>query len=108
MAVIAKFERKCPWCESELSLGERILGSAKKRGLVSPGFEWYPVTVQLQPPSDPLQPPLIGTILPTAIIYSDICLGCGRSYTVKIIEAGAQVTDVEISDVTGQAGRPRM
>ena len=104
MAVIAEFPR-CSWCGSKKSLRDHILGLARARGQVSPGFEWYPMVTQLQPPSDPMKPPLIGTILPTAVIYSDICLGCGRSYPVKIVEAGAQVTDVQIAGKEAVGGR---
>jgi hypothetical protein len=93
--VIVQFD-KCPWCGSKKRLGDHLLAIARQRGLVSPEFQWYPVRSQLQPPIDPLHIPLIGSSLPTAVVGMDWCLGCGRSYTVKIVEGEAQVTDAQI------------
>ena len=91
--VIAEFS-KCPHCGSDSRLGAVILGRAKAKGSVPPTFEWYPLQMQLPPPIDPTKPPLIGGLIPTAVILSDFCLGCGRNYVVKIVSADAEIQNV--------------
>jgi hypothetical protein len=88
--VIAQFD-KCPHCGSAKRLGAVILERAKAKGAVPAAFEWYPMQMQLPPPVDPLKLPLIGSMVPTAFIFSDFCLGCGRNYVVKIVEASAEI-----------------
>lgn len=103
--VIVEFD-KCCWCGSTQRLSDHILGLARAKGQVSPGYRWYVSQNQLQPPIDPTRPPpLIGSILPTALILNDLCLGCGRTYPVKIVDTEAQVLDTRLEGVQGPATR---
>ncbi|MDD5700453.1 MAG: hypothetical protein PHU23_00260 [Dehalococcoidales bacterium] len=102
--VIAEFNN-CPWCGSTRRLGDHILNQAKMKGQVSPNLEWVPIQSQLNPPIDEKRPPLIGSSIPTAIISTDFCLGCGRSYVVKIVEAQAQIINVQRQAQTINAQR---
>lgn len=88
---------KCTWCGSTETLGKRILFMAKAKGLVTPNFTWYPIVQQLQPPIDPLKTPLIGSLFPTGVCYMDICLKCGKTFTVKIVEAEALIQNIQRS-----------
>lgn len=92
--IIAQF-KKCPWCGKRDPLSERILGPLRAVAKVAPSYEWYPVMNRLQPPIDPSRPPLIGSMLPSATICSDICCSCGRQYVVKIMNDQVVITNIQ-------------
>ena len=90
--VIREFD-KCVWCGSTEMLGKYILDVAKSKGQVNLDFDWHLSVTTFNPPIDPRHPPLIGSFYSAALVYNDICLGCGKPTPVKIIETSVQIVN---------------
>ncbi len=92
--IIAKWDH-CPWCKDKRRLGEVIIKSVAGKGFIKHDLDWYPTNNTITPPMDQFNPPLIGSSYPTATIYGDICLGCGRSYIVKIVKTQIKIMGIQ-------------
>lgn len=85
-----KFE-KCPACGSKERFFEGLCQQVKDSGFASEGFEFYlnslngVVLDQSREKSIP-----VGAEVPGFEVYTDICLGCGTIYAVKLLSGGAE------------------
>lgn len=101
--VVALFD-KCPYCGAKERMMETLGNELKEKGLIGEDR-----TVSLSEIGGPIFDPaklgklLVGSTVPAMYAAQDICLGCGRMHTVRIVKRQVPTTAVI---APGQAQSP--
>lgn len=82
MKTIAEFD-KCPDCGASARLMGPIIQEEVAKGNMSSDLAGY-TQVSVYCNVDQRRPPIVGGRIPGARVFKDVCVNCGREYTVRI------------------------